>query len=78
MSETSPPGVDHPSLWIRDGKPAVFVFQPYGVQDVAALGAFCAARSLECSIDTWPAWHNPGRVVFVEIHRPGFEMIEAA
>src|SRR4030095_15139258 len=24
-----PPGTDHPSLWLRDGQPAVFVSQPY-------------------------------------------------
>jgi hypothetical protein len=65
------PEVDHPSLWIRDGKAVIFVSQPYGLVDVARLGAFCMERNLTCMITTWPAWHNPGSVLHVEITRRG-------
>jgi len=65
------PECDHPSLWLRDGKAAVFVSQPYQIIDVEALGAFCKERGLEVAITTWPAWHYPGSVLHVEIRRAG-------
>jgi hypothetical protein len=51
----SPPEVDHPSLWCRDRKPVVFVFQPYGLNDAGALVAFCLKRGLACRIAAHPA-----------------------
>ncbi|KKN08239.1 hypothetical protein LCGC14_1058630 [marine sediment metagenome] len=65
------PECDHPSLWLRDGKPAVFVSQPYQIRDPKRLGEFCAERGLECMIRTWPAWHYRGSVLHVEIRRKG-------
>ena len=73
----APPGSDHASLWLRDGKPAVFVYQPYGLTEVAELGEFCLARGLTCTIATWPAWHNPGSVLHIEIAKKAPAMEEA-
>jgi hypothetical protein len=69
----APPGCDHPSLWLRNGKPVTFVFQPYGLcnADVEKLGAFCRERKLELEVSTWPAWHYPGSVLHVEISKSG-------
>lgn len=68
-----PPGNDHPSLWLFDGKPIVYVFQPYGMNqsDVEGLVTFCQVHQLSFDIDTWPAWHYPNRVLHVEIWRKG-------
>jgi hypothetical protein len=63
------PEADHPSLWLRDGKPVAFVSQPYQIGDVEKLGSFCRDRDLRCTITTWPAWHYPGNALFVEIRR---------
>jgi hypothetical protein len=66
-----PPGVDHASLWLKDGKPYSYVYQPYGLsmQALRELVAMCERYGLECSIDTWPSWHFPGAVLTVEIKR---------
>ena len=63
------PGVDHPSLWLFGGEAVSLVYKPYGItsKNVLLLGEFCRDRELEIVIDTWPAWHNPGSVLFVEI-----------
>jgi hypothetical protein len=65
--ENAVPEADHPSLWLRNGKAEMFVSQPYQITDVANLGAFCRHRGLTCRIVTWPAWHNPGHVLHIEI-----------
>lgn len=67
----SPPGADHASLWIRDGKPIAYVFQPYGLTNdtLHELLAFCDRWGLDVNIDTWPAGHFPGAVLWVELTR---------
>lgn len=67
----APPGCDHPSLWLRDGKPVVFVFQPYGLThaQLVSLVAYAEELGLHLRIDTWPAWHYPGHVLHVELWR---------
>jgi hypothetical protein len=62
------PADDHTSLWLHDGKPAIWVSQPYGVSNfVLAEIAIVATRfRLRCDIDTWPAWHYPGHVLMLE------------
>ena len=70
--EWSPlPGQDHERLFNKDGRAAVFTFQPYdlGWKTLRALVKTCEAHGLEASIRTWPAWHYPGSVLFVEIKR---------
>jgi hypothetical protein len=68
-----PPGADHSSLWNRDGKPVVFVTQPYslGVDTMRELVAFCDRWGLDACVSAWPSWHYPAAVVTVEITRKG-------
>lgn len=65
------PGQDHEMMFCKDGKAAVFTFQPYGLdwQTLRALIRTCEDYGLEVSINTWPGWHFPGRVLFVAIRR---------
>jgi hypothetical protein len=53
-----PPGTDHESLWNKDGKPAVFVSQPYGLtwETLQELVEFCKAKGLAFEVDTG-GWH---------------------
>jgi len=64
-----PPGADHESLWNLDGKPTLYVMQPYGL-DPHQLVHWCDAMGLVAKVDTWPAWHFPGHVVDVQIATP--------
>jgi hypothetical protein len=65
------PGQDHADLFIKDRKPHVFTFQPYGLSwfTLVELVEACQHWRLEARIATWPAWHFPGEVLFVEITR---------
>jgi len=67
------PEADHPTLWLRHGKPVVFVSQPYQILQPERLGVFCRERDLKCVICTWPAWHRPGSVLQVEVSRDHLE-----
>jgi hypothetical protein len=62
------PGDDHCTLWLRDGKPAVWVSQPYplGSSTIAQMTYVAEQYGLAFEISTWPAWHNPASVLFVE------------
>jgi hypothetical protein len=62
------PGDDHVSLWLRGRKPEVYVSQPYGLSAALVAEMLRAAEryGLEFTISTWPAWWNPGAVLFVE------------
>lgn len=64
-----PPGNDHPSIWNLDGKPEIFVFQPYGLDpdEVRELVKWCEGRGLECEIEAC-AWHNP-HALLVQVQR---------
>lgn len=66
-----PPGADHCSLWNKDGKPEVFVFQPYGMSydTIRELTMFCEQWELRFYIDALPSWHFPGGVLTVQIRR---------
>ena len=66
-----PPGADHCSLWLRDGKPAVFVMQPYDLDGdmLFELVNLCRENNFHLEIKTWPAWHFPGAALMVEIWR---------
>ena len=60
------PWQDHMSLWNKEGKPHVFVSEPYSLsmEDVKALIADCEAEGLTFYINTDSKW-NPGRTVAV-------------
>lgn len=68
--ECKPPGSDHASLWRYKTDPVVYVYQPYGLdgETMEELGDYCRKWGFEANIDTWPAWHYPGRVLFVEVY----------
>jgi hypothetical protein len=63
-----PPRTDHPSLWLKDGKPFCLVSQPYGplvMSDVEAIEKFCHRHGLEFEINSWPGWYFPHAVLFM-------------
>jgi uncharacterized protein YozE (UPF0346 family) len=64
-----PPGVDHPSLWLKNGKPAKFVYQPYQIsgEGLAHLADWSRKYGMTVTISTWPAWHFPSGVLMVEV-----------
>ena len=68
-----PPGSDHETLWCHEGKPVVYVFQPYGLSgsQMDELSSYCQKWGFQMTVDTWPAWHYPGRILFVEIYKRG-------
>lgn len=68
--ECRPPGSDHASLWRYKTNPVVYVYQPYGLSGniMNELGEYCRKWGFLIRIDTWPAWHYRGRVLFVEIY----------
>lgn len=62
-----PPYTDHPSLWLKDGKPFCLVSQPYGLSmlQIEEIGEFCHKHGLEFEINSWPGWHFPHAVLFI-------------
>lgn len=67
----APPAGDHDTLWIKDGEPALYLMQPYGLtwDDMKNLVAFCAERKLQASVSAGPSFHFAGRVISVEIEK---------
>ena len=67
----SVPGRDHVSLWLKNGRPYSYVFQPYSL-DKATLRQLvqqCDDYNMELSINGNSSWHFPGDTIFVEITR---------
>lgn len=64
-----PPGADHPKLWLRNGKPAIYTFEPYVMElnTLRELVNFCDRWGLDLEIRGWPGAHFPGHVVWVEL-----------
>lgn len=67
-----PPSSDHPEVLLRDGKPSVFVSQPYGLghDELKALLAWADERKMEVHVDAC-GWYFFGRALRVEIGGPG-------
>ena len=65
-----PPGCDHPRLWIKDGKPYVFTFEPYrlSLRDLRELVAYCDRLGLAAEI-SGQSWHNAGDTFLIELRR---------
>lgn len=63
------PGQDHAELFVKDGKAEVFTFQPYQLcwDTLEDLVEACRQNGLQADVTTWPAWHYPGSVLFVEV-----------
>jgi hypothetical protein len=71
-----PPGCDHTSMWRLRGNgrggahPAeVMVTQPYSYE-LDDMVAFAREHGLWFWVSEQPAWHNPGRVFFIEWASP--------
>jgi hypothetical protein len=65
------PGADHDSLWLKNGKPVLYVTQPYHwtwetMQEAVAFGQFWG---LAIDVEPWPSWHFPGRVLTILVRK---------
>jgi len=60
-----PPAADHCDLFNKNGKPYIFVSQPYSfnMRDMRATVAFCEKFGLTFEIDERAIWHNPGSII---------------
>jgi len=69
----TPPHGDHESMWLKDGKPHVFVSQPYGLSHNKLMDIlqYCEMAGLELTITSYPAWYYPGHVLFLEFRAAG-------
>ncbi len=67
FQDCSPPGGDHDTLWLKDGRPALYLMQPYGLgwNKMRELIAFCLRHGLRADVDVWPSFHFPGHVLSV-------------
>lgn len=66
-------GIDHFSLWNRNGKPFVCISQPYGIgmNGIQSLVKMCEEHHLEARIDAYSWWY-PDSTIMIEIHREGW------
>jgi len=62
---------DHPSMWIKNGKPYSLVLQPYGLdyEGMQSIVALCEQHGLVAHVDA-RSWHCPGGTVLIEIKKP--------
>lgn len=67
-SNCRPPGSDHAKLWIRDGKPFSFTFEPYHLRKnvLKELIIFCEDHGLDFEISN-SSMHFPAGTTFVDI-----------
>lgn len=67
----APPGGDHDTLWLKDGRPEIYLMQPYGLgwRKMRELIAFCLQHGLKADVDVWPSFHFPGHVLSVCLTR---------
>lgn len=61
--------MDHSSLWLKDGRPYLFVGQPYGLtlRDLREIAALCDEHGLTAEVDAGLSWWYPGRTLLVEM-----------
>lgn len=71
--ECDAPQADHTSMWIKDGRPAAYVMQPYqyGSASIDWVLAFCKTYRLELRVSTDDSWHFPGMTTLFVIARRG-------
>lgn len=64
------PGSDHTTLWMKDGKPHIYVTQPYDLDQERLDEMFrvCRRHGLTMRVDASPAWHNE-TAVLIEVFR---------
>jgi hypothetical protein len=71
-TECRVPDADHDSLWYRNGKPYVYVSQPYGSADDVRLPrwrAWAAEKGLELEFLPDDSWWSPGGTVLLLFKR---------
>lgn len=68
-----PPAADHVTLWLRDGKPAMLVSQPYGLryEDLKATVEYAEENGLRVFIDAALSWHYASATLAVILTRKG-------
>jgi len=68
---SGPPAGDHDTLWLKGGKPVLYLAQPYGLgwDKMRELIAFCLRHGLRADVDVWPSFHFPAHVISVYITR---------
>jgi len=64
------PAEDHPNLWIKDGQPYSFTFEPYGIshENLVNLTNYCEENNLKITI-TNDSFHFPSATLLVEIKK---------
>lgn len=70
------PGDDHVTLWLKDGKPDVYVSQPYalGLDTLREMAQMADKHGLDVHVDAKSSWWFPGYTLFIEwrrAHRKG-------
>jgi hypothetical protein len=78
--ECFPPGTDHASLWLKDGKPALFVSQPYGItaNTMQDMQKFAKENGLEFDVGAEMSWWFPSRTVLVCWRAKGSRVVSGA
>jgi len=73
--ECDPPGADHSVLFVKDGRPYSYVYQPYHfrTEDIIALAEFCQRTGLQAEFDIFADWHYPANILSIVItaSKPG-------
>ncbi len=71
LKDCVPPSGDHDTLWLQNGKPAMYVTQPYGLEweTMRKLVAFCERHGLKADVAAWPSFHYPGQVISILLSR---------
>lgn len=60
---------DHPTCWWHDGQRAVFVAQPYSLQDPSVPEKWARENGFEVTIDPSGGWYGHG-TVFIAMYDP--------
>jgi hypothetical protein len=65
---------DHTYMFIRHGKPFVFVTQPYNLTEkgMKSIAEVCEANNLVARVGT-SSWHYPAGTLLIEVHRNGWQ-----
>lgn len=61
------PCVARPAMFNMEGKPAVFISQPYDTRAFKDLLLWSYSRPLAVALNEWPAWEFPGHTHFIEV-----------
>lgn len=64
------PGSDHDSLWLKDGKPYVYVMQPYGIdmERLEKLIQICKKNNFTFFIDAH-SFYNPSCTISIKLYQ---------